>query len=274
MNKLKEFVSASKANMAIFIATSVLILTVTFGAANAYLTSDTYSSRVQMCDIGIAIIENGIKISYRDYNSEKDGTWDEGTGVLLQNMLAEGEALELGKEYEEVLSIRNTGFINEYVRVSIYKYWLDADGEKCQTLSPELIDLHLLHDRNGYGTGWLLDEQATTVERTVLYYHYLLHSDYDEAGNGGAGNNETMPFADKLTISGELATKMTEQIEQTTGENGVVFTTITYVYDYDGMQFVIEVHTDGVQEHNAEDAILSAWGQHVHIDDSGNLNLW
>ena len=47
---------------------------------------------------------------------------------------------------------------------------------------------------------------------------------------------------------------------------------ITTTYDYDGLQFCVEASVDAVQEHNAEDAILSAWGRKVSIS-NGSLSL-
>ena len=37
-------------------------------------------------------------------------------------------------------------------------------------------------------------------------------------------------------------------------------TTITTTYDYEGKQFCLEVTADAIQEHNAADAMKSAWG--------------
>ena len=58
---------------------------------------------------------------------------------------------------------------------------------------------------------------------------------------------------------------------QKTETNGN-YTTITTTYDYDGVSFRIEVEVDAVQEHNAEDAIWSAWGKRVTVND-GILSL-
>ena len=51
-----------------------------------------------------------------------------------------------------------------------------------------------------------------------------------------------------------------------------MYTTITTTYDYDGLQFCVEASVDALQEHNAEDAILSAWGRKVSIS-NGSLSL-
>jgi hypothetical protein len=64
-----------------------------------------------------------------------------------------------------------------------------------------------------------------------------------------------------------VGTKVTQS---TTTEDG--YTTITTVYDYDGYRFNVEAKVDAVQEHNAEDAIWSAWGRQVSVTD-GSLSL-
>ena len=129
---------------------------------------------------------------------------------------------------------------------------MDSEGEKIRTLSPELIGLNLVN----LGTDWLIDQEASTRERTVLYYNKLL-----------ASQSETPLFADKLTIDGSIADRVGETRETSGG-----YTTITVTYEYDGAQFCIEAKVDGVQEHNAQDAIWSAWGRRVTID-NGVLSL-
>ena len=42
---------------------------------------------------------------------------------------------------------------------------------------------------------------------------------------------------------------------------------------YDGIVFVLRADVDAVQTHNAEDAIMSAWGVDVSISDDGSLSL-
>ena len=129
-------------------------------------------------------------------------------------------------------------------------YWLDEDGNKLQTLSPELIDLHLVN----LDTDWLEDTAINEVtrERTVLYYNKLLLS-----------GEETPLFADSLTIDDSIAKKVSEQKVTEGGR-----TTITTTYDYDGVQFQIEVEVDAVQEHNAEDAVWSVWGRRVKVENN------
>ncbi len=238
MKKLKKIMTSPFATLAAFALAAGLLLFSSIGGARAALTyySETYSSRIQMYEIDVMLVENERQVE----------------GELLKNMLEEGETLKPGKAYREELSVFNSGMINQYVRVSLYKYWMDENGEKLQTLSPDLIDLHLVN----LGSDWLVDEDASTRERTVLYYNKLLETE-----------TETALFADKLTISGEIARKVSQTAETKDG-----YTTIHTVYDYDGVRFALEAVVDAVQEHNAEAAAWSAWGRRVTVSD-GILSL-
>ncbi len=249
----------------LFALAVVMLFSSSIGGARAALTyySETYSSRVQMYSIGVSLLENGNPVSWRNYDSAGNGKWDEETGELLTGLLSDGESLTPGKTYREELCVENTGSINQYVRVRIYKYWVDSvDGkddkssERLRTLSPDMIDLHLVN----LGTDWIEDTQASTEERTVLYYNKVLPAEAGEA-------SRTSLFADQLTIDGELAKK----VSQTESANGK-YTTITTTYLYNGVKFVVKAEVDAVQEHNAEDAILSAWGRKVSVD-GGTLRL-
>lgn len=238
MKKLKKMTASPVTTIAAFAVAAGLLLFSSIGGARAALTyfSDDYAANIQLHEIGVTLVENGAPVE----------------GELLKGLLAEGEELKLGTAYQEQLNVYNSGVINEYVRVSIHKYWVDSEGEKIRTLSPELIGLNLVN----LGTDWLIDQEASTRERTVLYYSKLL-----------ASQSETPLFADKLTIDGSIADRVGETRETSGG-----YTTITVTYEYDGARFCIEAKVDGVQEHNAQDAIWSAWGRRVTID-NGVLSL-
>lgn len=248
MKKLKNIFLSPRTNLAAFILVVVLILCATIGVASAaisYITS-TYSSQIKMYDIGVSLLENGERVSWRDYGSKDDGNWDQNIpGVLLGNMLENDGNVILGKAYTEELNVRNSGSINQYVRVSIYKYWVDPnkfakdpENAKLSELDPDYIDLHLTN----LDSAWLLDTSASTSERVVLYYNRLLNS-----------GDVTPLFADTVTISNACRKEKAA---------------------YNGAQFRIEVHVDAVQENNAGDAILSAWGRTVAVDEeSGTLSL-
>ena len=241
------------AAIALLVAAAVLLLISGTQTARAALThfSQDYAAQVQMFDIGVTLTENGQDVSWRNY-TQRDDVWNQNTGILLQNLLPEGESLQLGRSYPEAISVRNTGSIDQYVRVKLYTYWTNADGSKNTELSPDWIDLHLTD-----GSGWVEDTAARTAERRVLYYTNILPT------------GTTAPaLSDTLTIHDGLAAKVTET--RTTNADGQ--TVITTTYDYDGVQFNIEAEVDAVQTHNAADAILSAWGVRVNIND-GRLSL-
>ena len=241
-NKVKKILASPIVTLLAFVCAVGLLLFSSIGGARAALTyySETYSSNMELSEIGVRLVENG---------AETEGD------LLLSNV---EEDVKLGKTYQEELAVRNSGEINQFVRVTVYKYWLiPGDGTqewtKSQELGPELIDLHLTSD-----SGWLKDEAATTPERTVLYYGRVL-----QCGEG-EGQGETSPlFADTLTIDGRTA-RIVRQ-EDTDG-------TLRRTYAYDGARFCIEIRVDAVQEHNAEAAIWSAWGRRVSVSD-GILSL-
>ena len=120
-HKKRMKVASPLVTVVLFVAAVGRLLGSSIGGTRAALTyySETYTSRIQMYDIGITLVENDKEISWRNYSSAGDGTWDEGPGDLLKEMLAEGEALALRLKYQANLKVRNTGRIKEFVRVNI-----------------------------------------------------------------------------------------------------------------------------------------------------------
>ena len=204
------------------------------------IISEYYSGGVEMYDIGVTLVENGTPVSSRTYSPNSNYVWDETYGALLGSLVPEGQEFHMGQTYPEALSVTNSGSIDEFVRVSVYKYWVDKAGNKLPVLTPGEIDLNLVTDG-----GWGLDTNATTTERQVLYYTSLVPA--------GAS---TTAFSDTLTVNGRLPYKVT----QTTTGN-----VITTTYDYDGVTFMLDVQVDAVQTHSAEAAIKSAWGRAVTV---------
>ena len=231
-------------------ASVLLLLGSTVGSTKAALTyySENYGVEAQVSRIGVTLNENGEKISYRDYTESSQ--WREDRGKLLANVLGENEKIVLGKDYKEELSVTNSGSIDSFVRMVITKYWQDADGTKDTKLSPDLIRLNCLTDN-----GWVMDEKASTPERTILYYTNLLTP------------GETTPsLSDTLQIDAAVSRKVKETITKE-DENG--YQTIETVYEYDGYRFYIEAEADAVQTHNAQEAIKSAWGVDVEVSEDG-----
>lgn len=235
------------------------------GLARAALEifSRQYKSQFEMFDIGISLYEDNeflgepMKVSNRDYANKTytstlrlEDNWNEESLRLLNGY---PENLELGRDYKEVLSVKNSGTIDEYVRVKIYKYWMKTDDNgtrKATDLDTSLIDLQWADDLDKY---WLRDtansigDDNGIEETTVLYYREPL-----------AVGDFTTDITKSLKITYPVSAKITQTVEKVGTK-----TVYTTKYDYDGVTFVLEAEADGVQTHNAKDAILSAWGRKV-----------
>lgn len=234
-------------------ASAVLLAGSTVGSARAALTyySENYAAEVTVSSIGVSLMENGKVVASRDYNHSND-QWNEQSGKLLENTFEDGK-LSPGKVYTEELSVTNSGSIDNYVRVTLYKSWMDENGDKVTTLAPDLIKLNGLG-----GEGWIIDENSSTEERTVLYYTRPV-----PAGTG------TPNLMDTIAVDKVIADKVEKIPRQDAAGNA----TITYKYKYDGYSFNLDAEVDAVQTHNAEDAIKSAWGVDVSVSSDGTLSL-
>lgn len=277
MRKFSKWITSPTATIALFAVAAGLLLFSTIGGAYAALTyfSETYNGQVELQDIGVTLMEKGEHddaakaVAYRDYTKDTQDDWKETegethTGVLLSGMLAEDEVFVPGKAYKEEISCANTGTIDQYVRITLRKYWTDPQGNKVFTkqkdtdyttpeLTPDLIKFTFPN-----ADSWILDTQnsSETEERQIYYYNKLL--------TAGSDTTNT-PLTGTLTVDPSVTLRVTKTIS----DDGK---TITTSYDYDGWQFCVEATVDAVQDHNAVDAIKSAWGQDVSIS-GGTLQL-
>ncbi len=249
MRKKKKRFAAKPA--ALLTIAALLLLFSAVGSARAALLyySENYAAQVTVSNIGVTLMENETAVGYRDYR-HKDDAWNEASGTLLSALEEQEEGLLPGKEYPERLAVKNSGSIDTYVRVIVRKSWVDADGRDT-TLSPALIDLHFCEN------GWILDADASTAERTVLYYAKPL-----------TAGESTGDLTDSFRIDPAICSKVEQSV---TEENGAQ--TITMAYAYDGMRARLDAEADAVQTHNAKDAIKSAWGVDVEIAADGRLQL-
>ena len=223
------------------------------------IRTDNEFTNIAHESIGVALQENGITVA--------------GSDRLLGSLLSQTDGrLVFGKEYDEPLRVVNNGEINEYVRVTVRKYWKVPNGtsaNKMTDLKPEQIHLTLngqdLYADGFSGNGWVADPAAKSVdspETVVLYYTSLL----------AGGGTPSAEFADKIAVDASLATA----IKTETAGN-----TIRHTYEYNGAAFCLDVTVDAVQEHNAQytdssgnnvGAIKSAWGRDVTVN-GGTLTL-
>ena len=241
MKKRKK--SFPKITVLLLAASAVLLVGSGVGSARAALTyySENYSAQMNMQSIGVSLVENDAVVSSRDYVS--DNEWSGTTeGTLLANMLGEDEKFTPGKRYNEAISVKNSGNIDTFVLVILTRSWQDAEGKKNTSLSPDLIELNYLTDN-----GWVIAEDQSTPERTVLYYTKALPV------------GETTPaLSDTIRVNESIAQDVTKQVDGNT---------IRYTYKYDGYSFHVDAEVDAVQTHNAQEAIKSAWGVDVSVND-------
>lgn len=205
---------------------------------------------------------------------------NENTGVdgELPDLRAK-EVFKPGKPYDEVLTVTNSSETAEaFVRVTIYAYWTDAEGnkitewtddetgEKIADLKPELINL--INNKQNWAkadtiNGWKKDANASkTEERTVLYYTKAL-----------APKESSPAFLTQISVSNDISTEVETEID-TKEIDGKIYTTTTSTYQYDGLSLNVEVSVDAIQVHNADKAIKAAWGvTNVTADESGTLTV-
>lgn len=225
----------------LFAASALLLLLSTVGSTRAALTynSENYEMQVNVSNIGVNLLEGGKIV--------------EGEGALLAGRFGEQEKLVPGKHYEEVLSAQNSGAIDSYVRVILYRSWKQSrEGGKDTTLSPELIGLGLNTD------DWIVDPEASASdgrfrERIVLYYRKPL-----------APKEETAPFLKELWLDSSIC----QEVGQTEA-NGIYTTS----FQYDQYWFDLEAEVQSVQAFDGEGAVRSAWGVDAVIAEDGTLSL-
>lgn len=257
MKKIRSFFRSPMGTTFMFMMAVLLLMTGTIGGVRAtpqIFNPEFYYGGLELEEIGITLLENGTDVSWRNYdrNSEsfitgsnsKASPPDTQMGTLLANMLG-NEKLKIGKTYPEVLSVRNSGTIPEYVRVTVYKYWedgnearFDAYDAKGQDVLNKLIELHFLE-----GNGWVIDHSSDTKERTVLYYQNKITS-----GESTSAFTDTLRINDKIVDYG---------VKVPTDDTGLSW---TWSWAADGLEFRVEAEADGVQDHNARAAMKSAWG--------------
>lgn len=226
------------------------------------IRSNNYYSAFDLDHIGVALIqggENPVAVAWRTYGAEVDGTPDVKLDGNLTPDLGNDVEVLLGKRYDLPIKVQNTGTIDQYVRVTLRKYWVtDAaevgakgyfhgDGTKVVNAiyRPDLIKLGF--DNNKKITlkafnsdSWILDDGASTAEREVYYYNGIL-----------TPGEISATLIDNISISPEV----TKEAVVTKDGNKTIYT-----YAYDGIGFVVTAEVDAVQTHHAWAAMTSAWG--------------
>ena len=160
---MSEVKSASPRTVRMMVLAAAVLLVVGIAGvvqstqAQLVFMSENYVAEFAQTHIGVALTENDVVV--------------EGDDALLADpeALLGGDAQMIpGKAYAERLSAVNTTDMGEYVRLTVRKYWADADGTKNPLLDPALIQL--TYDSED----WVLNPEESTDERLVFYYRHLL----------------------------------------------------------------------------------------------------
>ena len=223
---VKRVVQSPAFLVVLFLVALALVLVGGIGAAQSAprIQSADWRGEVELTDVSTALVENGKVVA--DSNGEGDGKLLQDSFFEMNGLAKDGSDFAVGTTYKEELAAKNDKGYEEYIRVTVTKYWVNEKGEKVTSLDPGLIDLHFVE-----GNGWTIDHDADTPERTVLYY--------------SGGNNGIVPVGDTTTIFTDTIRIDPEVLNDSA---------------YNGMEFRIKAVVDAVQTHNADQARIGAWG--------------
>ena len=219
---------SNTAYLAMLALATVLILVGTIGGVQAALRiqSKALGASFEMVDLKTALVENEVTAEGADaLLGDSFVTANAGNGLTSR------ADVKIGRQYDEVLKAENSGNVDQYVRVTVRRYWTDQDGKDVE-LDPDLIELHFVE-----GNGWTIDQAASTPERTVLYYASVL-----------TPGERTSEFVDKITINSQVLVKAHKLAKE--GK-----------LDYENVTFHVAAEVDAVQTHNGSEAMTSSWGR-------------
>lgn len=227
---MKNRFNISKKSIALLAAAVVLFSSGGFLATQAApsVVSPDHVTDLVMDELEVALYENGHTISEGKLSLDNFAKTDDGK-VLVSP----------GKKYEEKLTVKNNKSYDQYVRMVIRKYWVDANGNKTTALDPSMIDLT-------YGSDWQKNDKECTAEMEIWYYKQKLK-----------GNATTSPAVTFVSIKPGVVDKIIEHDPVTDDKGKMIY---TYEYKYNGYSFVINAEAQAVQTHNKDDAIKSTWG--------------
>ena len=261
----------SKRTLALLAATAVLLGSGSYTGTRAALQyfSEDYRGGFELQHLQVHLLENGEDVCHganTKYTVHRtDGSnptkQDKYVGNLVEYMGYKnddhsgntaayqvgkpGEVIP-GKKYEERIAARNGSDINEYVRLTVKKYWVDSDKNKDTKMDPELIKLS--YGGKAYNSSaWAVNSKEHSAESDTYYLRNML-----------SGGETSADLFDTLQI--DAAVYDLGDVKTTTTHTDTNKTVITYEYDYDDFTFYIEADVQAIQTHNVNDAIGSLWG--------------
>ena len=276
---MKKFWRSTTMTVVLFLLALGLLSVGAIGGTQAALNikSNNYYSAFDLDHIGVALYNGGADpVAWRTFTDDVPETTDEALSVSLDgNLSATLEAgekeIKIGKQYPMPITVANTGTIDQYVRVTIRKYWVDNatgveakgwfHGEGSKNTNAAYLHRYIQLGYNGgtnnfNSSSWYLDESASTPERQVYYYKGILPSGDPD----NPGKNITAPLIDCISISPEVTKDAVVTTTTVTTAGGVTKTKSVYTYAYNGLGFVVRAEVDAIQTHHARAAMTSAWG--------------
>ena len=243
---IKKVVQSPAFLVVLFLVALALIVVGGIGTAQSAprIQSADWRGQVELTDISTALVENGRVVASGKAEDKSPGEIEdlkkldkeksdqsklEHKGLMSDwffeaNKLKSLDDFKVGESYDEVLKVENDGGYDEYVRVTVTKYWVDENGNKVTSLDPDMIDLHFVEGE------WTVDPNAKTSERTVLYYQSVVKP-----------GETTSEFTDTIRIDSAVLNDPA----------------------YSGKEFRIKAVVDAVQTHNADQARIGAWGTYL-----------
>ena len=244
-------------NPLIILAAGVIVVAAS-GVGATTAASRAYSDSTQYVDFEtkqllVDILENQGTSDKADYVSVKEASLSF-PGIAAEMQTNDSDAnndkpFKIGKAYPEDVIVKNTstGNYDEYVRVMVRRSWTGADGQKDLLLDPSLIKLGVNESE------WIEDKAEVTTEGQAFYLKKPLSP------------GETAQFLKTITIDNKVVTYV--KTVDSDKEEGVVVNE----YKYNNKKFFVELRVDAVQQHNATEAILGAWGVNATLDADGNI---
>ena len=291
MKKIRS--EMSKRSLALLVAAALFLGAGTFAAAKTVLDirSEYYRAHFYLNHLQVHLIENGKDVCERAGHKNDLDSGSKVTGELATTLGYEHKdgsaeklgSIEPGKLYKEEIAAQNGSDIDEFVRLTVRKYWMepkkDSDGNvvkddngdpvlvKSSKLKPSRIHLYYKGKEGYNSSAWTLNKKEQTTESNTYYYK----KDLDP------GAVSSLLF-DKVSIDKEIIDlgKVNETTE-TYADGNKTKTVYKYEYQYDDCVFFIEADVQAIQTHNVNDAIKSQWGVSnvtaVYNDSTGSGKL-
>ena len=262
---MKKKTSLSKLTIGLLLASLVMLGVGGAMSTKAALTyfSEDYISDFELDHLHVHLIENGVDVCHENNGDETVHGAKKYKGNLVEYLgykndehyedapgykLGTPGTVEPGKTYKEEISCSNGQDINQYVRLTVKKYWV-KDGKKNTKLSPDLIKL--TYNGKEYNSDlWQVNSAEHTTESDTYYLTKMLPA-----------NEASGLLFNELTIDKSVADKANMTVsEKETKEGSKTVKVVTYTYDYNDYTFYIEANVQAIQTHNVNDAIESLWG--------------